>query len=92
MQKCSAWRRLGKIKPVYIASMSTGAKLDPETLKDFYETLAWARNLDPNTCQFYTLYQLGAHRTDPSRIEGANKKGPQESPFKPDLRPESIGH
>ena len=40
------------------------------------EILVWAPDLDTNTYQVLAIYQLGAHRTDPTRIKGAQNKDP----------------
>ena len=37
-----------------------------------YGPLVWAPILDPNMYQLYTIYQIGAHRRDPTRIKGAH--------------------
>ena len=40
-----------------------------------YGPLVWVPNLDPNPSRIYTMHQLGAHRTDPTRLKKAHNKG-----------------
>ena len=37
-----------------------------------------APNLDPNLYQLCTIYKIGAHRTDPTRIQDGPEQGPIE--------------
>ena len=42
-----------------------------------YGPLQWA----PNAYSLYTIYRIGAHRTDPARAKRAHNKSPQEKPW-----------
>ena len=59
----------GNMQQVLELNLDT-LKLMGVPIQEFsYGPLVWASNLDPNTYPLYTIYQIGAHRTDPTRIK-----------------------